>query len=375
MLAQMFADPTKRGRTVGTYDRDMGPRQRHVVLATTLLVAAGCGDDTDRPSPESTGAAEDSDAVMTALNTFTLRYDDDQNRRYHHEPDNNGEPGTGGQVTIVWPFGFTAVASPEHVGGAVGCRRATSSRTPAPATKTDDSRSRNTGKKLWPCGVDPAADEIGVRADTEGCRKAPNEVGDASTERGGGFNDHRLWPRCQPPPTLSVNPTDRPEGTRSRTMSLQLTSQQVWENVEKNNFAVLGMVTAKGEPRTVGIVYIVDDHKLYIGAERTAWKVKHIERNPRVSVTAAIPKRVPLMPWIKIPAATITFSGTAKILEKQDVGGELLEKLYRHDEGRDGWCAIEVTPTKDFITYGVGVSLLTMRSPEKSRSRAPVATR
>lgn len=157
-------------------------------------------------------------------------------------------------------------------------------------------------------------------------------------------------------------------------MSLQLTSQQVWENVAKNSFAVLGIVTAKGEPRTVGIVYVVENHRLYIGAERTAWKTKHIERNPHVSVTVPIPKRVPLMPWIKIPAATITCSGTAKILEKQDVGAELLEQLYRHDEGRGGWCAIEVTPEKDFITYGVGVSLLTMRSPAKSRSRAPVAS-
>ena len=155
-------------------------------------------------------------------------------------------------------------------------------------------------------------------------------------------------------------------------MNLQLTSQQIWDEVEKNTFAVLGMVTAKGEPRTVGIVYVVDDHKLYIGAERTAWKTKHIERNPHVSATVPIPKRVPLMPWIKVPAATITFSGTAQILDKQDLGAELLDKLYRDDEGRGEWCAIEMTPQKDFITYGVGVSLLAMRSPAKSRSRAPV---
>lgn len=158
-------------------------------------------------------------------------------------------------------------------------------------------------------------------------------------------------------------------------MSLQLTSNQVWEEVDRNTFAVLGMVTANGEPRTVGVVYVVDDRKLYIGAERTAWKTKHIERNPNVSLTVPIAKRVPFLPWIKIPAATITFSGTAKIVEKEDVGAELLEKLYRHDEGRGGWCAIEVNPQKDFITYGVGVSLLTMRFPEKSRGRSPVATR
>jgi len=155
-------------------------------------------------------------------------------------------------------------------------------------------------------------------------------------------------------------------------MNLQLTSQQIWDEVEKNTFAVLGMVTAKGEPRTVGIVYVVDDHKLYIGADTTAWKTKHIKGNPHVSVTVPIPKRVPLMPWIDVPAATITFSGTAQILEKEDLGGELLDKLYRHDDGRGEWCAIEVTPEKEFITFGVGVSLLAMRSPAKSRSRAPV---
>jgi hypothetical protein len=78
------------------------------------------------------------------------------------------------------------------------------------------------------------------------------------------------------------------------------------------------------------------------------------------------------MPWVKIPAATITFSGTARILEKDQLDRALLEKLYRHDTGRGGWCAIEVTPRRDFITYGIGVSLWAMRSPERSRARVPV---
>lgn len=155
-------------------------------------------------------------------------------------------------------------------------------------------------------------------------------------------------------------------------MSHQLTSEQVWEAIENHNFAVLGMVTSKGESRTVGIVYVVDDHKLYIGAQPSQWKTKHITRNPHVSMTVAIPRRVPLMPWIKVPAVTITFSGTAKILTMDQIEPPLLEKLYRHEEGRDDWCAIQVTPEKNFVTYGVGVSLLQMRFPEKSRSRVPV---
>ncbi len=133
------------------------------------------------------------------------------------------------------------------------------------------------------------------------------------------------------------------------------------------------MVTAHGQSRTVGIVYVVDDRKLYIGAQTTAWKTKHIMQNPHVSLTIPIARRVPLLPWIKVPATTITFSGTAKILPREKVGVGLLNKLYRHDEGRAEWCAIEVTPQKDFITYGVGISVLQMRFPERSRARAPVA--
>ena len=60
-------------------------------------------------------ASADAHAGMEALNTFTLRYDPNLNCLYHDEPDNNGEPGTGGRVAIMWPFGFTAVADEDGV--------------------------------------------------------------------------------------------------------------------------------------------------------------------------------------------------------------------------------------------------------------------
>ncbi len=155
-------------------------------------------------------------------------------------------------------------------------------------------------------------------------------------------------------------------------MTHQLTSKQVWTEIEKNFFGVLGMVTAKGESRTVGINYVVDDHKLYIGTLKTMWKTKHVARNPHVSLTITIPKRVPFMPWIKIPAATITFSGMAKVLARSEVHPKVLEKLHIH-EAESELCVIEVTPQKRFITYGVGISLLQMRFPEKARGNVAVA--
>ncbi len=97
-------------------------------------------------------------------------------------------------------------------------------------------------------------------------------------------------------------------------MTRQLSSAQVWDEIDRNNFGVLGMVTSVGESGTVGIVYVVKHQKLYIATNKTAWKTKHVAQIPHVPLTIAIPKRVPFMPWIGIPAATITFSGTATVL-------------------------------------------------------------
>ncbi len=159
-------------------------------------------------------------------------------------------------------------------------------------------------------------------------------------------------------------------------MSAPITTDQVWHEVEKQLFAVLGTVTAKGEARTVGIVYILRDQNLYIATERTSWKARHIEQNPNVSMTVAIPKRIPFMPWIRIPAATITFQGTAAIHDPQELPGEISHALLRDievdKEAVSRLCIIQITPKGDFLTYGVGVSLRKMRHPERASGRVPV---
>jgi hypothetical protein len=160
-------------------------------------------------------------------------------------------------------------------------------------------------------------------------------------------------------------------------MTNQLTTSQIWQAIEKELFAVIGMVTGKGEARTVGVIYVVRNGRLYIGTQHNAWKVRHIAQNPHVSVTIPIAKRIPLLTWIKIPAATITFAGTARILTDDSAPPEILQAVVRgladDEELIANSALIEVTPEKDFITYGVGVSLMTMRNREKSRGRVPVA--
>ena len=156
----------------------------------------------------------------------------------------------------------------------------------------------------------------------------------------------------------------------------EITSVQVWNEIEKQLFAVLGMVTARNEVRTVGIVYVVHEQNLYISTLKSAWKARHIRQNPHVSLTIPIAKRIPFFPWAKIPAATITFSGLASMLEATAVPDKVIAKLFRGmeitPETSPPYAVIEVTPEKEFITYGVGVPLLTMRDPEKARGRVAV---
>jgi hypothetical protein len=159
-------------------------------------------------------------------------------------------------------------------------------------------------------------------------------------------------------------------------MTLQLSSKLVWDALGKEIFAVLGVVTGRGEARTVGIVYVVHERKIYISTRSAAWKVRHIQANPHVSLTVPIHKQIFWLPWIKIPAATITFSGTAVVLEPGQLDQAALAKLFRglqvDAETLAGTSVIEITPRGEFVTYGVGVSLMEMRQPEKARGRAPV---
>ncbi|MFN8598387.1 MAG: pyridoxamine 5'-phosphate oxidase family protein [Anaerolineae bacterium] len=157
-------------------------------------------------------------------------------------------------------------------------------------------------------------------------------------------------------------------------MTLQLTSDQVWTELKKELFAVVGMVTPKGEARTAGVVYVVHDHKLYFATNTDTWKARYIQHNPHVAVTVPIAKRIPLMSWIKIPAATITFSGQARVFAASEASSDLQKALFRGLEADPNELAtasiVEIVPVGEFVTYGVGIPLMQMRIPDKARGRA-----
>lgn len=150
----------------------------------------------------------------------------------------------------------------------------------------------------------------------------------------------------------------------------------VWSEIEKRSFAVLSYVNPKGQARSSGIVYVPVDRVLYVRVATDSWKAKHISLNPHVALNVTIAKRVPFMPWIQVPDATIAFSGIARVIPMNEIEPKLLETLLgRMIKGHGGDpenCIIEIRPKGHFATYGVGVPLLDMRDPKKARGRTPV---
>jgi len=160
-------------------------------------------------------------------------------------------------------------------------------------------------------------------------------------------------------------------------MPAPITTALVWTEIDRRFFAVLSYVTPRAEARSAGVVYVVRDGRLYIRADTDSWKARHIRLNPTVALNVTIPKRVPFMPWIRIPQATIAFRGTARVIDADAADDALVRLLARataHDaDDLSSMCFIEVTPVGHFATYGVGVSLLDMRDPTKARARVAVA--
>ena len=154
-------------------------------------------------------------------------------------------------------------------------------------------------------------------------------------------------------------------------MSLPTTPDEIWEHIEKWPFAVLGFVTPEGEARAAGVMYKVQNRKLYVLTGPDTWKARHIRTNPHVSVTVTV-QRTPIR-IRQAPPAVITFSGIANVISIDEVGPELERKLLRgvtDDMGTT--CVIEIEPVGRFVTYGIGIPVMQMRHPDKALARVPV---
>jgi hypothetical protein len=153
-------------------------------------------------------------------------------------------------------------------------------------------------------------------------------------------------------------------------------TEQVWDRVAKESFAVISHVTPTGEPRSSGVLYKVLGRRLYLAVAPDGWKARHIAADGRVAVTVPVRRGGILSLVAPIPPATISFHGTAVVhpAGSPEVGAlsEALGSLLPA-ERRASASIVEVAPQGAFLTYGVGVPLLKMRTPATARARVPVA--
>src|SRR6266508_2962106 len=161
-------------------------------------------------------------------------------------------------------------------------------------------------------------------------------------------------------------------GNDSQPIAARLTTEQVWSRVAKASFAVLGHVTPAREPRSSRVVYKTVGRQLYVAVAPDGWKARHIAANRRVAVTVPLRRGGLLSLVAPIPPATISFHATAIVHpagspEAGSLSQELASLLPA--ERQASACLVEVIPEGTFVTYGVGVSLLRMRSrPQRTHA-------
>lgn len=137
-------------------------------------------------------------------------------------------------------------------------------------------------------------------------------------------------------------------------MPAPVSTDLVWKESERRSFAVLSYVNPDGKARSSGIVYVPIDRILHVRVAKKSWKARHIRLNAHVALNVTISKRVPFIPWITIPDATIAFSGTARVVAMSDVEPKSLDTLMgrmikRHGNIEEN-CIIEIRPTGHFAT-------------------------
>lgn len=157
--------------------------------------------------------------------------------------------------------------------------------------------------------------------------------------------------------------------------SPRLTADEVWRTLAKHSFAVMSHVTAAGEPRSSGVVYGTDGRRLLVVVAASSLKARTIVEGQLVSLTIPVRRGGILSMLFPIPPAAISFRARAHPGEPCMLDRDSLPKQFARllPPSLAQSCVIELIPEGNFLTYGIGVSLMAMRDPEVAQARVPVA--
>jgi hypothetical protein len=176
--------------------------------------------------------------------------------------------------------------------------------------------------------------------------------------KAGGVNEGALTPPAEDKERVSLVTTDL-----------------VWRELAKTSFAVISYATPTGMPRSSGVVYALVGRRMFVAVADDSWKAKHIKASGRVAVTVPVRRGGIMSLLLPIPPATVSFHASAIVHPASSLEGSPLSKELAPllpPERRASCRIIEIQPVGHFLTYGLGVSLMQMRSPTLARGRAPV---
>ncbi|MFX1440493.1 MAG: pyridoxamine 5'-phosphate oxidase family protein, partial [Promethearchaeota archaeon] len=110
------------------------------------------------------------------------------------------------------------------------------------------------------------------------------------------------------------------------------------KEVRKKTFGVLSAVDANGQPHSTGVLYGVSPPEskfaLFVVTSESSAKVRHIRRNPNVSLVVTFPHY-----YIRFaPASYVMFRGTAEFVPLDDSDGQWAfnqKRILRMNQGVD----------------------------------------
>ncbi len=164
------------------------------------------------------------------------------------------------------------------------------------------------------------------------------------------------------------------EQTAAPANSIGLTSEHVWKELAKRSFGVMSHVAESGEPRSSGVVYGVRGHSILVVVDAGSWKARTIREGQVLAFTVPVRRGGLLAMLFPIPPAAISFHarvhvGEPGLLDRSSLPPKFARLLPPSDHPTR---LLELAPEGNFLCYGIGVSLMAMREPEKSQARVPV---
>jgi nitroimidazol reductase NimA-like FMN-containing flavoprotein (pyridoxamine 5'-phosphate oxidase superfamily) len=143
----------------------------------------------------------------------------------------------------------------------------------------------------------------------------------------------------------------------------------VEKEIRKKTFGVISTVDPVGRPHSTGILFGMSPPNsqiyFYVVTSKNAAKVRHIRRNPNVTLTVTFPHH-----WLRfVPDSTVMFRGTADLVALDDEGFRaafsqkrmLRMNLQVDSEAMKDSTMIRIRPDRTVYCYGVGIGINKLR--------------